>query len=121
LAFNRPVNSLTCAGRYVVAYAATEPIAEHLLSWATDAWADAVYDIVQPENAMWPDIEVALIVFEDASCLFYRCAAPPREATLSDGLRGIGRLDRDAIVALLQTGSYLIRVAAIVAVAELEL
>lgn len=66
-----------------------EPIAEHLLSWAMDAWADAVYDIVQPENAMWPDIEVALIVFEDASCLFYRHAAPPREATLSDGLRAM--------------------------------
>jgi hypothetical protein len=120
LARTLAMDSPTVAGRHIIAHGVTASKTEYLESWAMDAWADAAYDIVQPTNAMGPDIEAALVVFVDGSCLSYRRAEPPRECALSDGLSGVGRLDTDAMASLLDSWSYPVRVAALLAVGELR-
>jgi hypothetical protein len=110
----------SAAGRHILALAMREPTREQRHSWATDAWADAVYDIVRPEGAEGLDqIGEGLIVFEDASCLLYT-PAEPREVSLAEGLGLMGRLDRRTVARLLRSPSALVRAATLGAVEGLR-
>jgi hypothetical protein len=109
----------TQAARYVIAHAVLDKSPAQLEAWATDAWADALHDFVQPADAVWPHIVTALIIFTDASCLFVS-QGRPRELELADGLRLIGRLDREALLLLFCSSEVAVREAALGVVAELD-
>lgn len=102
----------TRAGGHVIALALRDTSAAQRHSWATDMWADAVYDIVHPLDAEWPAIDAALVVFEDVSCLVY-ARGEPREVSLSGGLRAMASLNRTSVACLLRSPIAAVRVAAL--------
>lgn len=78
-----------------------------LEEWATDAWADAAWDFVEPRDALAPAIQ-------------RRSGGAPREVAVATGLRDLGCLNEARVGRLLRSWFERVRTCALSLVVQLE-